>query len=146
MVSSACKATRPNVGRAIRADLRERDRPAFRYRDKGNLATIGRSAAVGRIGPLRLWGLWAWLTWLAVHVFFLVGFRNRLLVLFQWAWAYVTYARGARVVADPDDYTPRLPTIAPGDLARRHRVAGEDAAPEERAVDVGAQRSLLAER
>jgi NADH dehydrogenase len=110
-----------HVGEAIKADVRGRARPTFRYRDKGNLATIGRSAAVGQIGRLRLWGLWAWLTWLAVHVFFLVGFRNRLLVLFQWAWAYVTYARGARVVADPDDYAARLPSIAPGDVARRHR-------------------------
>ena len=70
----------------------------FRYRDKGSLATIGRGAAVALIGRLRLSGFVAWLAWLLIHIFFLIGFRNRLVVLFNWAWAYVTYDRGARLI------------------------------------------------
>jgi NADH dehydrogenase len=73
----------------------------FRYRDKGTMATIGRAAAVAVIGPLRLSGLPAWLAWLFVHIMFLIGFRNRFLVLFQWAWAYVSWQRGARLITRP---------------------------------------------
>ena len=71
---------------------------AFRYRDKGSLATIGRAAAVGDFGKLKLSGFLAWFAWLAIHIFFLIGFRNRFLVITQWAWAYVTYQRGARLI------------------------------------------------
>ena len=71
---------------------------AFRYRDKGSLATIGRAAAVADFGKLRLSGFAAWFAWLAIHIFFLIGFRNRFLVITQWAWAYVTYQRGARLI------------------------------------------------
>ena len=71
---------------------------AFRYRDKGSLATIGRAAAVADFGKLRLSGFLAWFAWLAIHIFFLIGFRNRFLVITQWAWAYVTYQRGARLI------------------------------------------------
>jgi NADH dehydrogenase len=70
----------------------------FRYRDKGSLATIGRAAAVADIGPLKLSGFIAWFSWLAIHIFFLIGFRNRVLVMLQWAWAYMTYQRGARLI------------------------------------------------
>ncbi len=70
----------------------------FRYRDKGSMATIGRAAAVAVIGRLRLSGLPAWLAWLFVHIMFLIGFRNRFLVLFQWAWAYLSWQRGARLI------------------------------------------------
>ena len=70
----------------------------FRYHDKGSMATIGRAAAVAVMGPLRLSGLPAWLAWLLVHIMFLIGFRNRFLVLFQWAWAYITWQRGARLI------------------------------------------------
>lgn len=70
----------------------------FRYRDKGSLATIGRAAAVAEIGKLKLSGFIAWFAWLAIHIFFLIGFRNRFLVITQWAWAYVTYQRGARLI------------------------------------------------
>jgi NADH dehydrogenase len=71
---------------------------AFHYRDKGSLATIGRAAGVADFGRLKLSGFLAWFAWLAVHIFFLIGFRNRLLVMLQWAWAYVTYQRGARLI------------------------------------------------
>ena len=70
----------------------------FRYRDKGSLATIGRAAAVADFGRVHLGGWIAWMAWLTVHIFFLIGFRNRLLVLLQWAWAYVTRRRGARLI------------------------------------------------
>jgi NADH:ubiquinone reductase (H+-translocating) len=70
----------------------------FHYRDKGNLATVGRSFAIVDIGHIRLTGFSAWLMWLAVHIYFLVGFRNRLVAIFQWAWEYLTYSRGARLI------------------------------------------------
>ena len=70
----------------------------FRYRDKGSLATIGRRSAVAVIGRLRLSGPAAWLAWLCIHIFFLIGFRNRFVVLFTWAWAYLTYDRSARLI------------------------------------------------
>jgi NADH dehydrogenase len=70
----------------------------FRYRDKGSLATIGRAAAVADFGRIHLGGWIAWVAWLTVHIFFLIGFRNRILVLLQWAWAYLTRRRGARLI------------------------------------------------
>jgi len=73
-------------------------RRPFHYVDKGTLATVGRSFAVADIGPLHFTGLLAWLTWVAVHIFYLIGFRNRLLVLIQYAWAYVTSQPGARIM------------------------------------------------
>ena len=73
-------------------------RPAFHYWDKGSLATIGRAAAVAQFGKIHISGFIAWLSWLFVHIFFLIGFRNRLLVFIQWAWSYVTYERGARLI------------------------------------------------
>ena len=73
----------------------------FRYRDRGNMATIGRAAAVAVVGRFELSGLIAWLAWLLVHIVFLIGFRNRVLVLFEWAWAYVSWQRGARLITGP---------------------------------------------
>jgi NADH dehydrogenase len=73
----------------------------FRYIDKGSLATIGRAAGVAEVGPFRFSGLLAWLTWLFVHIFFLIGFRNRFVVMFSWAWSYFTYDRGARLITGP---------------------------------------------
>lgn len=73
----------------------------FRYKNKGSLATVGRSAAVADFGRLKLSGPLAWLAWLVLHLLFLVGFRNRLIVLFQWAWSFVSYDRGARLITGP---------------------------------------------
>ena len=73
-------------------------RPAFKYWDKGTMATIGRSAAVAQIGKLKLSGYPAWLAWLFVHLIFLVGFRNRTAVLFQWAYSYFSNRRSARII------------------------------------------------
>jgi NADH:ubiquinone reductase (H+-translocating) len=70
----------------------------FRYFDKGSLATVGRAYAIGNIGKLRLWGLPAWLAWGGVHILYLIGFRNRVLVMLQWIWAYLTFQRGARLI------------------------------------------------
>lgn len=73
-------------------------RPAFHYFDKGSLATIGRSAAIAQFGKIHISGFIAWLAWLFVHILFLIGFRNRVLVFIQWAWSYFTYERGARLI------------------------------------------------
>ncbi len=78
-------------------------RPPFRYRDKGTMATIGRSAAVAKIGRLELGGFIAWLAWLFVHLMFLIGFDNKLKVLVQWAYSYLTYKRGARIIIRGSD-------------------------------------------
>jgi NADH dehydrogenase len=87
-----------HAGRAIQADLAGSQRPAFRYRDKGSLATIGRNAAVADFGRLRFGGFFAWLLWVFIHILYLIGFRNRVLVMIQWAWAWLTYARGIRLI------------------------------------------------
>jgi NADH dehydrogenase len=87
------------VAKNIRCDLQGKSRRDFSYLDKGTLATIGRAAAVGQFpGGLHISGYFAWLAWLFVHIFFLIGFRNRILVLIQWAWSYITFERGARLI------------------------------------------------
>jgi NADH:ubiquinone reductase (H+-translocating) len=78
-------------------------RPSFHYWDKGSLATIGRAAAVADFGKIHISGYIAWLSWLFIHILFLIGFRNRLLVFIQWAWSYVTYERGARLITGSTD-------------------------------------------
>jgi NADH dehydrogenase len=82
----------------VRARLRGREHDAFRYRDKGNLATIGRAAAVADIKSVRLSGFLAWATWLVVHLWYLIGFQNRLLVLIRWSFSFATHGRGARLI------------------------------------------------
>ena len=84
----------------VRARLRGKAAPPFRYRDKGNLATIGRAAAVADIRGLRLSGLIAWLTWLLVHLWYLVGFQNRVVVFIRWAFSFATHGRGARLITE----------------------------------------------
>jgi NADH:ubiquinone reductase (H+-translocating) len=97
-VAPAAKQMGAHVARNIGARCAGLATQPFAYRDHGNLATIGRMAAVVNLRGLRFSGLPAWWFWLAAHVFFLIGFRNRLLVLIEWAWAYWTYQRGARIV------------------------------------------------
>jgi NADH dehydrogenase len=89
--------------REIRAGDRNRPRAAFTYWDKGNMATIGRSAAVAQIGRLQFSGWPAWAAWLSVHLIFLVGFRNKLSVFLQWLYSYLTYKRGARIITGLDE-------------------------------------------
>jgi NADH dehydrogenase len=100
----------------VRARLRDQPSRPFRYRDKGNVATIGRARAVADLHVIRLGGFPAWITWLVVHLFYLVGFQNRLLVLIRWAFSFVTRGRGARIISSE----------APGARARRDgRCAGQ---------------------
>jgi NADH dehydrogenase len=73
-------------------------RKPFHYYDKGSLATIGRAAAMAEFGKVHISGFIAWLAWLFIHIWFLIGFRNRVLVFIQWAWSYATYERGARLI------------------------------------------------
>jgi NADH dehydrogenase len=82
-------------------------REPFVYRDKGSLATIGRASAVAEIGRVKLSGFVAWVLWLVVHILYLVGFRNRVIVLINWAWAYVTMSRGARVITGDIEHEQR---------------------------------------
>lgn len=89
------------MGRHAAEQIATGKREAFRYRDKGMLATIGRARAVGTLGPLRLKGLPAWLLWSAVHVFYLITFRQRLLVMLDWVWSYVFFSGGARLITNP---------------------------------------------
>jgi NADH dehydrogenase len=87
-----------HAARQIERDLARRPREDFSYFDKGDLATIGRAAAVARIGGVKLSGFIAWLIWVLVHIMYLIGFRNRVLVMMQWGWAYLTYHRGIRLI------------------------------------------------
>ena len=88
------KATAHNIGNELRGEPRKN----FHYWNKGSLATIGRAAAVADFGKIHVSGFLAWLSWLFIHIFFLIGFRNRLIVLIQWAWSYLTYERGAWLI------------------------------------------------
>jgi NADH:ubiquinone reductase (H+-translocating) len=103
------------VAKLIQTRLRGKTLPAFRYRNLGNLATIGRSAAVADFGKIRVSGFPAWFLWLVIHLMNLVSFRNRLLVLFQWGWSYLTFDRPARLITSPDseltDYRPLEPVV-----------------------------------
>ena len=105
-VAPAAKQMGAHVAHAIRARLAGRDAPPFRYRDLGNLATIGRMAAVVHLGKLELSGALAWWFWLTAHVFFLIGFRNRVVVLLNWWWAYWSYQRAARIILGDDREPP----------------------------------------
>ena len=108
-VSPAAMQMAKHVARIIENELAfpgTAARPPFKYQDKGTMATIGRSAAVALIGPVKLSGLIAWVGWLLVHLIFLIGFRNKLAVLLQWAYSYLTYKRGARLITklpEPQD-------------------------------------------
>ncbi|MFI4958706.1 MAG: NAD(P)/FAD-dependent oxidoreductase [Lysobacterales bacterium] len=111
-VAPAAKQMGRHVGTVIRARLHGSDeRPPFSYRDDGSLTTIGRLAAVAQFGKLKLSGFLAWSTWLLAHIYFLIGFRNRLVVMLDWAWAYWTHQRHARIVSGDD---------IPDDDAERH--------------------------
>jgi NADH dehydrogenase len=98
LIARELKAGAPSFARSLREGGGSNFRPAFHYHDKGSLATIGRSAAIAEFGKIHISGFIAWLAWLFVHILFLIGFRNRLLVFIQWAWSYATYERGARLI------------------------------------------------
>jgi NADH dehydrogenase len=100
-VAPAAKQMGRHAARNILRSLAQEPALPFRYRDYGQLATIGRSAAVAMFGTLHFSGWLAWVTWLTAHIYFLIGFRNRLVVLIDWAWAYWTFERSARIVIGP---------------------------------------------
>jgi NADH dehydrogenase len=89
------------AARVVRNRLRSRETPPFRYVDKGNLATIGRASAVADVKGLRLHGFIAWVTWLVVHLWYLVGFQNRLVVIIRWSFSFITHGRSARLITQP---------------------------------------------
>lgn len=119
-----------HVARCILADLAAEARERFEYRDKGLMATIGRSRAVVQAGRLRMGGFLAWLAWLALHVWYLLGPRMRLLVLFEWTWAYVRNKRGARLILrQPEPEAPlRVRRALRDDGPQRRRAAATSAA------------------
>lgn len=98
-----------HAARNVRLALAGRPREAFRYVDRGSMATVGRARAVAEIGGLRLAGYVAWLAWALLHIALLAGFRNRVLVMIEWIWAYVTFQRGARLITEA--FRPSTPTL-----------------------------------
>ena len=105
-IAPAAKQMGAHAAKCISASLAGDPRTAFRYRDYGTLATIGRRAAVVDMHGRQLSGTLAWCFWLAAHIFFLIGFRNRLVVLIDWAWAYFTYDRSARIISNSTQVRP----------------------------------------
>jgi NADH dehydrogenase len=92
-----------HAAESIIRSLQGEPTPAFRYVDRGTMATLGRSSAIALIKGVRLWGWPAWLAWLFIHILFLIGFRNRAVVLFEWTRSYLTYSRSARLILYPDE-------------------------------------------
>jgi NADH dehydrogenase len=111
-----------HVAKIIASEVRGRPaRPAFRYRDKGNMATIGRASAVVATKRFAKHGLLAWLLWWAVHIMFLVGYKNRVSVMLHWAWSWLSFKRGARLITGDVGALPPVRAITPD---------GEPAMPE----------------
>jgi NADH dehydrogenase len=106
----------------IARDREHQPRRKFHYHDKGSLATIGRAAAVAQFGKFELSGYFAWLAWLFIHILFLIGFRNRIVVMINWAWAYLTYERGARLITGSNElpgWNAPASSVAAPDEAQR---------------------------
>lgn len=116
------------AARAVRRDLEQRARPPFVYRNKGDLATIGRHRAIADFGRLQLTGSIAWWFWLFLHIMYLAGFRNRLSVLVEWAYSYFTYERGARLITRADRAPVAQPAAQPAPRVGGQSVA-QPAAP-----------------
>jgi len=118
-----------HAARSVRRQLRGRSLRPFRYRDEGNLATLGRTSAVAEIKNIRLSGLFAWVTWLTVHLLYLIGFENRVLVLIRWAFSFIAHGRGARLITgnlEPttvDTGSDSLPVAWPRPDSRREHAA-----------------------
>lgn len=90
------------IGKNILGEVRGRNRKPFRYRDKGQMATIGRNKAIVEIGSFKFFGSFAWLTWLLVHIYYLTTFKHRVFVLLQWGWSYFTFGHGARLIVNKE--------------------------------------------
>ncbi|MBX7044750.1 MAG: NAD(P)/FAD-dependent oxidoreductase [Ignavibacteria bacterium] len=91
------------AARTIVNDIKKKERTPFRYIDKGSMATIGRKDAVAELGKVKYKGLFGWLSWLGLHIFYLVGFKNKISILLTWMWSYLTFGAGARVIQSPID-------------------------------------------
>lgn len=113
-VAPAAIQTGTFAAKTIVTDLKGGKRRSFSYWDKGTLATIGRNSAVGDLGPIHLSGFLAWMAWLLIHIYFLIGFRNRLRVLADWTWQYLTFKRGTRLITGESDWI-----VPPEDLGGR---------------------------
>ena len=105
--------------------------PPFRYRDFGSLATIGRKRAVAQLAALKLSGLAAWLLWSLAHIYFLIGFRNRLAVAMSWGWSYVTFQRGTRLITGIsgsriEDVMPAVMPAPPAAVHAEYSADGRD--------------------
>src|SRR6202451_446738 len=124
MIRREIEAGAPSFSRSSREGGGFDSRTPFHYLDKGSLATIGRAAAIAEFGKIHISGFIAWLAWLFVHILFLIGFRNRILVFIQWAWSYVTYERGARLITG-STYLPGWPDSRPAVTARTAGAAQE---------------------
>jgi len=119
-----------HVAKMIGEDLSGKPRSPFHYFDKGDMATIGRMAAVAKIEwPFKAhWsGFMAWVTWLTIHIFFLVGFRNRIIVLFEWMWSYFTFTHGVRLITGSDNLPGWQKTES--DTATKTEIPLETASP-----------------
>jgi NADH:ubiquinone reductase (H+-translocating) len=110
------------VAANIRREIRGLVRQPFRYKDRGTLATIGRAAAVADFGKIKVTGFLAWILWLFVHILFLIGFRNRVLVMIEWAWSYLSYERAARLITGSTEL-PSFPPRAQAASEDRHEAA-----------------------
>jgi NADH:ubiquinone reductase (H+-translocating) len=121
-VAPAAKQAGDHVAAVIRARVAsEAPPPPFRYRDFGNLATIGRKAAVVDFGRIRLSGFVAWLLWSVAHIYFLIGLRNRIVVALTWLWSYVTFQRGARLITGGESDAPPPEAEEPAETRRAGR-------------------------
>ncbi|MQA90731.1 MAG: NAD(P)/FAD-dependent oxidoreductase [Gemmatimonas sp.] len=115
------KATGQNIARLIEGS----ETKPFRYRDRGTMATIGRGAAVCDIRGVELHGLIAWLAWIFIHIFYLIGFRNRIAVMMDWAWAYLSWQRGARLITGPVGADLAPESVPLRETAKRERYRPE---------------------
>ncbi len=131
-VAPAAMQMGKSAAQNIRRDLAGAPRRAFAYRDKGSLAFIGRKAGIAQFGKVHLSGLLAWLSWLFIHIFFLIGFRNRVIVLINWAWSYFTFKRGAPLITGNSDQV--VPTTAEGEPVATHQLSPEQGKPPERRI------------
>jgi NADH:ubiquinone reductase (H+-translocating) len=125
------------VAEQIKRDIAGKPREVFDYFNKGSLATIGRAAAIAQFGKVHISGFFAWLTWLFVHIMFLIGFRNRIVVMLQWAWSYFTYERAAWLITG----ATRVISVPSMEYAERARMPRDLAAEQEQSVEPVNQRT-----
>ena len=125
------------VAHQIKRDIAGKPREEFHYFDKGSLATIGRAAAIAQFGKVHISGFFAWLTWLFVHIMFLIGFRNRIVVMLQWAWSYFTYERAAWLITG----ATRVISVPSMEYAERARAPHDLSAGQEQVIETVKKRT-----